>query len=49
MRKTTKTSKIMLVLSKTQTRHLMNTSLEQYHYTDLTSGAVFFGTWVPML
>jgi len=49
MRKTTKTSKIMLVLTKTQTRHLMNTSLEQYHYNDLTSGAVFFGTWVPMV
>lgn len=49
MRKTTKTSKITLVLTKTQSRHLPNTSLGQYHYTDLISGAVLFGTWVPML
>jgi len=26
-----------LVLTKTQTRYLLNTSLEQYHYTDLNS------------
>jgi len=49
MRKTTKTSKITLVLTKTQTRHLLNTSPEQYNYNDLTSGAVLFGPWVPRL